>query len=77
MSDETMIKEGQSPGKYSKTVPALLAAGAPRGDTIYAWNKTEENLCECSTSTSSQQQQPVELRRLKLNMGGDTRDKKG
>ena len=53
MSDETMIKAGQSPGKYSKTVPALLlAAAAPRGDTIYAWNKTEENLCECS------QQQP-------------------
>ena len=71
MSDETMIKEGQSPGKYSKTVPALLAAGDPRGDTIYAWNKTEENLCECS---SQQQQQPVELRRLKLNMGGDTRE---
>ena len=36
MSDEAMIKEGQSPGKYSKTVPALLAAAAPRGDTIYA-----------------------------------------
>ena len=52
MSDEAMIKEGQSPGKYSKTVPALLAAAAPRGDTIYAWNKTEENLCECSSSTS-------------------------
>ena len=54
MSDEAMIKAGQSPGKYSKTVPALLqaAAGAPRGDTIYAWNKTEENLCECSSSTS-------------------------
>ena len=29
MSDEAMIKEGQSPGKYSKTVPALLAAAAP------------------------------------------------
>ena len=55
MSDEAMIKEGQSPGKYSKTVPALLAAAAPRGDTIYAWNKTEENLCECSTSSSSSQ----------------------
>ena len=54
MSDETMIKAGQSPGKYSKTVPALLLAAAPRGDTIYAWNKTEENLCECSSSTSSQ-----------------------
>ena len=51
MSDESMIKAGQSPGKYSKTVPALLAAAAPRGDTIYAWNKTEENLCECSTSS--------------------------
>lgn len=24
MSDVTMIKEGQSPGKYSKTVPARL-----------------------------------------------------
>ena len=55
MSDEAMIKEGQSPGKYSKTVPALLLAAAPRGDTIYAWNKTEENLCECSTSSSSSQ----------------------
>ena len=52
-----MIKAGQSPGKYSKTVPApaLLAAAAPRGDTIYAWNKTEENLCECSSSSSSSQ----------------------
>ena len=29
MSDETMIKEGQSPGKYSKTVPARLLLRPP------------------------------------------------